>query len=128
MSDTLTPVTTVIHKIATTPGIAGQSRIHVHATVTVDPDVDGIGTVTDSIETFVGNDYGTPGPVVWFYGDQQVYVTDPARFGDRFNEDWVRAFFAPNACGSPAGYVDSTEYCPSCERDNREGHYENCAR
>lgn len=122
MSATDTPVSTIVHAIATTPGMAGQSRIHAHVTVDVS------GFVSSSEETFVGNDYGVPGPIVWFFGDQQVFVAEPGRFGERFNEDWVRAFFAPNACGSPTGYVDHTEYCPSCERDNREGHYENCQR
>ena len=122
MSTSTQPVNTTVHTVTTTPGIAGQSRITAHVTVNCE------GSEYQGDETFVGNDYGTPGPVVWFYGDQQVFVTDPGRFGERFNEAWVRAFFAPNACGSPTGWIDSTEYCPSCERDNREGHYENCAR
>lgn len=121
MTITDAPVTTTVHSITVTPGIAGQSRITANVTVDVS------GFASNSTETFVGNDYGVPGPVVWFYGSQQIFVTEPGRFGERFNEAWVRAFFAPNACGSPTGYVDSTEYCVSCERDNREGHYENCA-
>lgn len=30
------------------------------------------------------------------------------------------------AWGTPVRCIDTDEYCPSCERDNREGHYDNC--
>lgn len=111
-----------IHRVTTVAGIAGQRAIHAHLTVEID------GVPTDSIETFTGSEYGAPGPVVYLYGDQQVIVTEPSRFGERFDEAWVRAFYAPNAWGTPTGHVDAAEYCPSCERDNREGHYDNCQR
>lgn len=114
-------MSTTIHSITRTPGIAGQSRITANTTVTCGD------SVYRGETTFVGNYYGAPGPVVLFVGSEQVYVTEPARFGERFDEAWVRAFFAPNVCGSPVGWINQDEYCVSCERDNREGHYENCA-
>lgn len=33
---------------------------------------------------------------------------------------------AVSAWGTPVHLIDGNEYCLSCERDNREGHYENC--
>jgi len=30
------------------------------------------------------------------------------------------------AWGTPVADIDRNEYCISCERDNREGHYDNC--
>lgn len=38
------------------------------------------------------------------------------------------AALAVSAWGAPVHLIDGDEYCLSCERDNREGHYENCAR
>lgn len=111
-----------IHTLTTEPDVAGHSRVRISYTAEVD------GFTHCDQDTFVGEDHGTPGAVVWHHGSQRVYVTEPARFGPRFGEDWVRAFYTENAAGSPRGWVDSEGYCDSCERDNREGHYENCAR
>jgi len=33
---------------------------------------------------------------------------------------------AVSAWGTPVHLIDGAEYCLSCERDNREGHYDNC--
>lgn len=47
-----------------------------------------------SMVGFAGSVYGSPGPVVMITGDNnQVFVTDPGRFGSKFDETWVRAFF-----------------------------------
>jgi hypothetical protein len=43
---------------------------------------------------FVGGIYGRPGPVVMVHGNVQFIVDNAERFGERFNEDWVRAFYA----------------------------------
>lgn len=42
--------------------------------------------------TFVGSVYG--GPIVMQVGSVETFVSDPGRFGDRLNEDWVRRFLA----------------------------------
>jgi hypothetical protein len=42
---------------------------------------------------FVGYAYGAPGTVVAISpAGRQTYVSATERFGDVFNEDWVRAF------------------------------------
>jgi hypothetical protein len=41
--------------------------------------------------TFTGSSYG--GPVVMSSNGQEVFVTDPGRFGE-FSKGWVRRFFA----------------------------------
>lgn len=109
-------MTPVIHSIETRPGIAGESRI----LVTVEYD----GVRHDV--AFNGNTYGAPGPVVMLWGSAQEFVTEPGRFGERFNEDWVRRFYGANAWGTPTGLIDPLEFCPSCERSVTEGHYDNC--
>lgn len=121
MSDTITPVTTTVHLVTVESVTPGITNIAVHATVEV------ADCKYSATEVFIGSDHGTPGPVTWITGNRKVDVPTPERFGEKFNEEWARAFFAPNVCGSPMGFIDASEYCVSCERDNREGHYDNCA-
>jgi hypothetical protein len=46
---------------------------------------------------------------------------------DTFNTRHVPGSPTPrSAWGTPLHLIDGTEYCLSCERDNREGHYDNC--
>ena len=46
--------------------------------------------------SFVGSVYGTPGPVfLVLTNGAQVLIEQPERFGVRFNESWVRNFYAP---------------------------------
>lgn len=45
--------------------------------------------------SFVGTVYGDPGPVFLILENgAQVPVAQPERFGVRFNEQWVRQFYA----------------------------------
>lgn len=47
-----------------------------------------------STVAFVGDVYGTPGPVVMISeSGAQVFVSSPGRFGETFGESWVRRFF-----------------------------------
>jgi len=47
-----------------------------------------------SMVGFAGNTSGSPGPVVMITGDNmQVFVSNPGRFGPKFDEAWVRKFF-----------------------------------
>lgn len=43
---------------------------------------------------FSGSAYGTPGPVFALVGDMQVKIDGAGRYGERFDADWVRTFFA----------------------------------
>lgn len=71
--------------IRRTPGIAGQVRYNV--TRTTDE-----GTFKSA---FIGSEYGAPGPVVAVVMDGvQFFVDSPARFGEKFDRDWVRNFYA----------------------------------
>lgn len=43
--------------------------------------------------SFVGSSFGSPGPVTMITpSGLQIHVTDAARFGDKFNPQWVRNF------------------------------------
>lgn len=44
--------------------------------------------------TFSGFTYGTPGTVMLLCEPVAQRVARPERFGDRFNEEWVRRFYA----------------------------------
>lgn len=70
-------------------GIAGQ----VQYTATVRFEGEFAAATTDA--TFVGNVYGTPGPVQIIVGELgPIHVHDAGRFGDTFDELWVRRFYA----------------------------------
>ena len=49
---------------------------------------------TRSTFLFIGNKAGAPGPIYTVINNTQVEVLQPERFGIRFNEDWVRNFYA----------------------------------
>lgn len=71
--------------ITRTSGIAGQVRYNV--TRTTDE-----GTYKSA---FIGSEYGTPGPVTAVVMDGvQFFVDSPSRFGEKFNRDWIRNFYA----------------------------------
>lgn len=56
-----------------------------------------VGSTMDTSTTyaFVGSATpGYPGPVIMAGAKHEVRVDAPERFGDTFNPDWVRAFFA----------------------------------
>jgi hypothetical protein len=42
---------------------------------------------------FSGSIYGSPGPIVMITDRGQTFVSDPERFGARFDRAWVLAFF-----------------------------------
>lgn len=43
---------------------------------------------------FVGSPHGNPGPIVAISpAGIQTFVVNPGRFGDSFDESWVRNFF-----------------------------------
>lgn len=71
-------------------GIAGGVAYSVHVTWTMN---DGeVGYSTDV--TFVGSTYGAPGPVVVIGGGAQTFVSEPGRFGETFDPEWIRRFYA----------------------------------
>jgi hypothetical protein len=71
-------------------GVAGQ--VQYVATIQYD---DG----DKRVYAFVGSEYGAPGPVYYIadinHPADALIVTRPERFGVRFNESWVRNFYAP---------------------------------
>lgn len=72
-----------IMKLAVHHGIAGQLSIDVK--VLMASDLYDVG--------FVGTQYGSPGPIIMVMGQAQTVISHPERFGERFNEQWVRAFY-----------------------------------
>lgn len=46
--------------------------------------------------TFVGSEYGSPGPIVIILNDpdMQCRIDYPGRFGDKFDREWVERFFS----------------------------------
>lgn len=70
-------------KLAVHHGIAGQLSIDVK--VLMASDLYDVG--------FVGTQYGSPGPIIMVMGQVQTVISSPERFGERFNEQWVRAFY-----------------------------------
>lgn len=67
-------------------GVAGQVAYR----VTVDHGPDNGGQTTCEL---VGSTYGSPGPVVMITSVQS-FVTDPGQYGETFDRDWIRRFFA----------------------------------
>jgi hypothetical protein len=63
-------------------GLAGQFGLQVTVTY---PEEE------PRVVEFVGSSYG--GPVLMVTDTDQVFVTDPRRFGE-FGKDWVRRFFS----------------------------------
>lgn len=75
----------IIGKIKKKGGVAGQ--------VAYDLTVQYEGEEPTKVG-FVGYAYGSPGTVVAISpAGRQTYVSAPERFGDSFDEAWVRAFF-----------------------------------
>ena len=71
-------------------GVAGQVSYTVTTRYEYGPEVKTV---------FMGSVYGTPGPVQCFNAnlsgfDGPVFVDEPARFGDTFDEMWVRRYYA----------------------------------
>lgn len=79
---TSTRVAPTVTKVFRRNGVAGQFAVQ--ATVTY-PGED------PRVVEFVGSSYG--GPVLMVTEHDQVWVTDPGRFGT-FGRTWVRKFFA----------------------------------
>lgn len=78
-------ITPELGTITHTNGIAGQHSYHVSVTYP--------GEATRTVQ-FVGNEHG--GPITMISNGDQVFVTDPGRFGP-FSPDWVRRFFSSDA-------------------------------
>lgn len=78
-------VTPTLGEIVRSSGLAGQLSYRV--------DVSYPGEPAKPI-AFVGNEYGGPVVMVTVSNgtESQVFVEDPARFGD-FGPEWVRRFF-----------------------------------
>jgi hypothetical protein len=78
-------MSTIIHEIKRTNGVAGLVAYDVTGTTDNEPFTLG----------FVGQRDGDPGVVVMIQASgAQVFVTSPGRFGPRFNAAWVRQFLA----------------------------------
>jgi hypothetical protein len=75
------------------PGIAGAVQYAVELTYPPTPDFPE-PMVRNLI--FTGTEYGAPGPVLMTFTDTMfsTHVDTPVRFGQTFDESWVRAFFA----------------------------------
>ncbi len=67
-------------KITRSRGVAGQIAF----------------TITDEHGSMqlVGNVDGSPGPIVLCLGSAQSFVTDPGRFGEKFDRSWVDEFLS----------------------------------
>jgi hypothetical protein len=77
---------TKILSVKKTKGVAGQVS-YVAFVEYEDEPVSMVG--------FSGSVYGSPGPVVMITGNNvQTFVSEPGRFGQTFDEAWVRKFFA----------------------------------
>lgn len=57
---------------------------------------------------------------------RDVWLIIGGRVADHFNTRVGTPTPNTSAWGTPMDRIDGTEYCLSCERDNREGHYDNC--
>lgn len=75
-----------IGKITRRNGVAGQYALEATVTYPGEP---------ATVVAFVGNAYGSPGVVVLVHPTLgEVIVTEPGRYGDTLNEDWVRRFYS----------------------------------
>lgn len=83
---------TTIHNVTKSTGIAGQVAYTVDLTDRTYPHEEG-ETVTDERRIVVaGSVHGSPGPVVAVFGDFEVPVEEPHRFGDTFDRAWAYRF------------------------------------
>lgn len=105
MSETRTEVRDLVIRKQT--GVAGQ--IGYRATYVLDgTDPDGTTWQNAGVVGFVGNQSGTPGVVVMvslepagpgkFTERGQMFVTDPGRFGHKFDRSWVERFVKGQPC------------------------------
>lgn len=81
---------TTVHDVRKSGGIAGQVAFHVDVTTTTYPHEEGETVTDESTVVLVGSVYGSPGPVVLVVNsDQQMFITDPGRFGEVFDAAWA---------------------------------------
>ena len=86
----LTEIT--VHNVRRQPGIAGQVAFHVDVTTSrYMHDSEGVWTQRATV-TVVGSTYGSPGPVMLIIGPTSVFVDEPSRFGETFDEAWAYRF------------------------------------
>jgi hypothetical protein len=57
--------------------------------ISVKLDIDG-----EQVEmSFHGRAFGKPGPVTAIVDEDRIGIAHPERFGQRFNEEWVKSYF-----------------------------------